>query len=110
MYYSCVLLKLFLSFHIYTFYKKSFYCQIKQSPDIIFSANDGQPEYKRRRHHSGVSSCDIDDIAEELVFMEARIAVELSGGNFSWDLKSREVFLKDINVKIPTGISVLEKM
>ena len=71
-----------------------------QPPTLIFSSNDGQ-DSKRRRHHSGVSTGDLDE--HEEVFTELPSAVEIFSGSFSWDLDTKQVYLKDINVKFPMG-------
>lgn len=70
---------------------------------FCFSSSDGQAEYKRRRHHSGVSAGDFDDLNEDMVFLEPRSAVEIFDGNFSWNLETKELALKNISVKIPMG-------
>ena len=67
------------------------------------SLSDGHAEYKRRRHHSGVGTGDFDDVNDDMVFLELRSAVEIFDGNFSWNLETKELALKNISVKIPMG-------
>lgn len=52
--------------------------------------------HHRRRHLSGVS-------IEELHECDPLYAVEVTGGSFSWDLDTRELTLKNIDVQIPSG-------
>ena len=40
---------------------------------------------------------------EELLQIDKSV-IEVQGGNFSWDLKESEVTLKDISLKILTGV------
>ncbi|XP_033748591.1 LOW QUALITY PROTEIN: ATP-binding cassette sub-family C member 9-like [Pecten maximus] len=57
----------------------------------------------RRRHTSGVSTEDEDDVADVTTVIEPRATVEVVHGNFSWELESKELSLKNINIKIPSG-------
>ena len=50
-----------------------------------------------------MSSGDFDDVNEDMVFLELRSAVEIFDGNFSWNLETKELALKNISVKIPMG-------
>ncbi|KAL8596886.1 hypothetical protein ACOMHN_065836 [Nucella lapillus] len=76
---------------------------MRKSSAPVLSSSEGPGEYKRRRHHSGVSTGDIDDMHEELAFLEPSNVIEIFSGNFSWSLETKEPALKDINVKIPGG-------
>lgn len=58
----------------------------------------------RRRHTSGVSTEDEEEVSENLTVIEAKNVFEISDGAFSWHLdREEEIALKDINVKIPVG-------
>ena len=70
---------------------------------VCLSSNNAHVEYKRRRHHSGISTGDFDDANDDLVFLELRYAVEIFDGNFSWNLETKELALKNISVKFPMG-------
>ncbi|KAK7499155.1 hypothetical protein BaRGS_00009702 [Batillaria attramentaria] len=54
---------------------------MRKSSAPVLSTSEGI-EYKRRRHHSGVSTGDIEDVTEDMVFLELRNAVEI----FFWQL------------------------
>ncbi|OWF53711.1 ATP-binding cassette sub-family C member 9 [Mizuhopecten yessoensis] len=60
-------------------------------------------ESGRRRHTSGVSTEDEDDVADVTTVIEPRATVEVNHGNFSWELESKELSLKNIDIKIPSG-------
>ncbi|XP_060072663.1 ATP-binding cassette sub-family C member 9-like [Ylistrum balloti] len=60
-------------------------------------------ESGRRRHTSGVSTEDEDDVADVTTVIEPRATVEVSHGNFSWELETRELSLKNIDIRIPSG-------
>ena len=53
--------------------------------------------HHRRRQMSGVS-------IEELQECDPQYAVEVSGGAFSWDLETKELCLKNIDLQIPNGM------
>lgn len=58
----------------------------------------------RRRHTSGVSTEDEEEVSENLTVIEAKNVFEINDGAFSWHLDhEEEIALKDINVKIPVG-------
>ncbi|KAK3084802.1 hypothetical protein FSP39_019339 [Pinctada imbricata] len=57
----------------------------------------------RRRHTSGVSTGDEEEIADCVTLVEPRMVIEISNGNFSYDLNTKEVYLRNVNLKIPTG-------
>ncbi|XP_070204431.1 ATP-binding cassette sub-family C member 9-like [Littorina saxatilis] len=76
---------------------------MRKSSAPVLSSYDGQGEYKRRRHHSGVSMGDFEEGNMDLAFFELRNSIEIVNGNFSWYLETKELALKDINVKIPMG-------
>jgi hypothetical protein len=40
---------------------------------------------------------------EELQECDPQYAVEVSGGAFSWDLETKELALKNIDLQIPSG-------
>lgn len=70
---------------------------------VALTVNDGK-EPPRRRHTSGVSTEDEEEVSENLTTIEAKNVFEITDGEFSWHLnKEDEVALKDINVKIPVG-------
>lgn len=71
--------------------------------NVCSSGNEHQSEFKRRRHHSGISVSDVEDIAEDFSYMELRNVVNVSNGTFSWSLDNKEAVLKEINLKIPMG-------
>nr|XP_022339096.1 ATP-binding cassette sub-family C member 9-like isoform X1 [Crassostrea virginica] len=76
--------------------------QTSQSGTAL-TVNDGK-EPPRRRHTSGVSTEDEEEVSENLTTIEAKNVFEITDGEFSWHLnKEDEVALKDINVKIPVG-------
>ncbi|PVD32870.1 hypothetical protein C0Q70_08317 [Pomacea canaliculata] len=75
----------------------------KSSAPALGSGNEHQSEFKRRRHHSGISVSDVEDIAEDFSYMELRNVVNVSNGSFSWSLDNKEAVLKEINLKIPMG-------
>ncbi|XP_055997063.1 ATP-binding cassette sub-family C member 8-like isoform X2 [Ostrea edulis] len=67
------------------------------------TVNDGK-DSQRRRHTSGVSTEDEEEVAENVTVMEAKNVFEICDGEFSWHLnKEDESALKNINVKIPVG-------
>ncbi|XP_076452886.1 ATP-binding cassette sub-family C member 9-like [Babylonia areolata] len=77
---------------------------MRKSSAPVLSSSEGHGEYKRRRHHSGVSTGDLDDdVHDDLALMEPSNVIEIFSGNFTWDLETRELTLKDINVKVPGG-------
>ncbi|CAL1547955.1 unnamed protein product, partial [Lymnaea stagnalis] len=61
-------------------------------------------DYKRRRHHSQRSVEDDDAAVEDCTLMELSNTIEMQGANFSWELSKQDVTLKDITIKIPTGL------
>lgn len=43
-----------------------------------------------------------------MTVIEARMVVGINDGSFSWDLTNKEPVIKNINIKIPTGIVVFK--
>ena len=70
---------------------------------VGLTVNDTTDKKSRKRHTSGVSTEDEEEVAEKVTVIEARMVVEISNGSFSWDLVTKDPVLKDINLKIPTG-------
>ena len=75
---------------------------------LALTVNDIKESSGRQRHHSAVSTEDEDEISEKMTVIEARMAVEINDGSFSWDLTNKEPVIQNINIKIPTGIVVFK--
>ncbi|KAL3856343.1 hypothetical protein ACJMK2_011112 [Sinanodonta woodiana] len=59
-----------------------------------------QSEHRRHRHSSsGIEDTEVTDNHSHT--LDSHCAVEIKDGRYSWDLKTRELTLKDINIKIP---------
>ncbi|XP_046564179.1 ATP-binding cassette sub-family C member 9-like [Haliotis rubra] len=76
----------------------------KTSSPLIGSHAENTADRRRKRNHSGFSTEDEDDIADECLLIELRTVLEISQANFSWELENRTALsLKNISLKIPTG-------
>ncbi|XP_060582748.1 ATP-binding cassette sub-family C member 9-like [Ruditapes philippinarum] len=68
----------------------------RHSAITLSAVGDHHHHHHRRRQMSGVS-------IEELQECDPQYAVEVSGGAFSWDLETKELALKNIDLQIPSG-------
>lgn len=75
----------------------------KTSAPVIGSHMETTADRRRKRNHSGFSTEDEDEFADECLLIELRTVLEISQANFSWELDRSALSLKNISLKIPTG-------
>jgi hypothetical protein len=66
---------------------------------LALTVNDIKESSGRQRHHSAVSTEDEEEISEKMTVIEARMAVEINDGSFSWDLTNKEPVIQKYHLQ-----------